>query len=107
MGETSYETIEQIIRNGMLEDLPLSLFGASTDEDDAPQENNQCMKVFTSLSKLYAHLRIHTKEKPFVCPHPGCEMTFNQKGNLKQHFALAHSSTTDSDGSGSGITENE
>ncbi|XP_011190952.1 zinc finger protein 182 [Zeugodacus cucurbitae] len=47
-----------------------------------------CKKVFTILSALKDHLRVHSGEKPFVCDI--CNKAFSQKTNLKQHI-MRHS----------------
>ncbi|XP_014085458.2 zinc finger protein 420 [Bactrocera oleae] len=47
-----------------------------------------CKKVFTILSALKDHLRVHSGEKPFVCEI--CNKAFSQKTNLKQHI-MRHS----------------
>lgn len=73
--------LKKMIEQGIIDNVPLSLF------DD---EENKCLKVFSSLSKFYSHLRIHTKEKPYVCSYPGCRKSFNQRGNLNQHVSLVH-----------------
>ena len=67
------KTIKKLIENGSVPDVPLELFS---------DERVACGKVFGSLSKFYAHLRIHSNEKPFVCPVDGCGVDFNQKGNM-------------------------
>lgn len=43
---------------------------------------NICEKSFTR-SKLKQHMRVHTKEKPYVCKI--CAQAFSMSGNLKRH----------------------
>ena len=35
-----------------------------------------CGKVFRKWHNFYDHLRIHTKERPYVCHYPGCKLSF-------------------------------
>ena len=41
--------------------------------------------AFKAKYKLVNHIRVHTGEKPFVCPFPGCGKQFARSENLKIH----------------------
>ncbi|MBN3326816.1 ZIC4 protein, partial [Atractosteus spatula] len=49
--------------------------------DDCPREG----KPFKAKYKLVNHIRVHTGEKPFPCPFPGCGKVFARSENLKIH----------------------
>ncbi|KAG0356077.1 hypothetical protein BGZ54_000850 [Gamsiella multidivaricata] len=56
-----------------------------------------CDKTFTQLGNLKTHERIHDEVKPFMCRLRGCGKTFSQLGNLKTHTAKMHPEVTISD----------
>ena len=38
----------------------------------------ECNQTFTQYSSLQKHARVHDKQKPYKCTHPGCDQAFSQ-----------------------------
>jgi general transcription factor IIIA len=53
-----------------------------------------CDQRFNRPCRLEAHMRSHTKERPFACSEPGCDKTFPRKDHLQRHLKNAHNDPT-------------
>ncbi|CAJ2506135.1 Uu.00g002650.m01.CDS01 [Anthostomella pinea] len=50
-----------------------------------------CNKTFNRPARLAAHLRSHTNERPFKCPHHDCDKDYMEEKHLRQHIKGSHS----------------
>ena len=48
----------------------------------------ECSELFQTQQILDNHMRTHTGEKPFTCPH--CDYRTAEKGNLDRHIINRH-----------------
>lgn len=49
-----------------------------------------CNKTFPRVSKLQAHLCVHTGERPFPCTYDKCPSAFTSASKLQEHVKKAH-----------------
>ncbi|KAF9437642.1 hypothetical protein BGZ76_011824 [Entomortierella beljakovae] len=49
-----------------------------------------CSKAFPTRTQLKSHMAIHTDSFPFPCMHPGCELHFKRKHDLRRHVDAKH-----------------
>nr|XP_020651858.1 regulatory protein MIG2-like [Pogona vitticeps]XP_020651867.1 regulatory protein MIG2-like [Pogona vitticeps]XP_020651872.1 regulatory protein MIG2-like [Pogona vitticeps] len=50
----------------------------------------KCEKGFTSTTNYKNHISIHTGEKPYVCPVPGCGKCFTEYSSLYKNHVVTH-----------------
>jgi hypothetical protein len=46
--------------------------------------------AFADSTDLMRHIRVHTGEKPYVCPVDGCGGAWATPGNLSAHIRMVH-----------------
>jgi uncharacterized Zn-finger protein len=47
-----------------------------------------CFKIFSRQYNLNSHLKIHTKERPYICKYGDCTWTFARPHDLRRHELL-------------------
>ncbi|TFK77726.1 hypothetical protein K466DRAFT_508163, partial [Polyporus arcularius HHB13444] len=49
-----------------------------------------CRLSFKRSFDLRRHSRTHTREKPFLCPTPGCDKAYTRKDAVYRHLVQSH-----------------
>ncbi|KAL5529018.1 hypothetical protein ACEPAG_4992 [Sanghuangporus baumii] len=65
--------------------------GKQKPQDERPRKSHVCdlcEKSFRRKSDMLRHMRIHTGDKPFLCPHQKCGKTFIQRSALHVHLRV-------------------
>lgn len=53
-----------------------------------------CDKMFRHRNDVNNHERLHTGERPFVCPRPGCTKDFKLRSAMNTHVKIVHDKVT-------------
>jgi general transcription factor IIIA len=69
--------------------------GSSDSESPNPKKRFKCTvegctASYEKNSKLVAHIRKHTGERPFVCDEPGCDKSYTNSSHLRRHKNVTH-----------------
>mmetsp|Transcript_16219 Transcript_16219/g.29163 ORF Transcript_16219/g.29163 Transcript_16219/m.29163 type:complete len:130 (+) Transcript_16219:17-406(+) len=73
--------------SGVSKDLEYLLFDRGSKRKFRPRHVCEfCGKVFQKKGNWRTHMRVHSRDKPFVCEY--CGRGFSQKSNMKRHTKL-------------------
>ena len=70
---------------GRRRSVPTGKKKAVEDEDEDRNKCIACGRCFDTAQKLEDHMNLHTGNRPFECPVPGCGTTFSNRAMLYKH----------------------
>ncbi|XP_028966996.1 gastrula zinc finger protein XlCGF8.2DB [Galendromus occidentalis] len=88
---TAHLSPQGLLANGAFKKDMLSILDATLGTKRKDKTCEVCLKQFASRHDMERHMRVHTREKPFVCPL--CSTGFTQKSSLKSHLYTVHNLT--------------
>ncbi|KIH62209.1 zinc finger, C2H2 type, partial [Ancylostoma duodenale] len=68
--------------------LSRNLFHAILEEKPFPCPHDGCDKTFANSSDRKKHMHVHTSEKPYECKIKGCKKVYSHPSSLRKHMKV-------------------